>query len=295
MTPNNSSIINHCRLLFTAFLIATLSLVAVTPAQADKLRMVNGESGLNRYAKGLLHLIESKLEQKFEWDETTEGSTASRITQMLADDQLDIVWYATVAEFEEKMRPIRIPIYKGLLGYRIFMIKKGNQSKFDGIKTLDDLKSISIGQGHLWADTLIMEANGINVTKVTQYARHFYMLDGDRFLAFPRGVHEPWAEIANYPELELTVEKNLLMAYTNPFYFFVRKDNKALADKIERGFRRAIEDGSFDKYFLADPTINDVLTKANMQNRTVIRLKNPTLPPLTPVEDETLWFDPYKL
>lgn len=45
------------------------------------------------------------------------------------------------------------------------------------------------------------------------------MLDGGRFAAYPRGVHEPWSEIAGRPELELAVEKKLMLAYKMPMYF----------------------------------------------------------------------------
>lgn len=262
-------------------------------ASAEQLRMVTGEDGIAAYAKGVLRIILSKLpEGKYQWDDSASSGTEARITQMVADGNLEICWYATTREFEEKLQPIRIPLYKGLLGYRVFMIKQGNQHLFNNINTLEDLKTISIGQGRAWADTLIMEANGLEVVKVTMYDGLFHMLDGDRFQAFPRGVHEPWAEMKRWPDLALTVEEGLLMQYVNPFYFFVQKGNDELYNDIEQGFRAAIADGSFNEYFLADPTINDVINRANLQNRTVIKIKNPLLPEKTPVNDLSLWFDP---
>jgi hypothetical protein len=214
---------------------------------------------------------------------------------MLADNELDIVWYATTNDFEELMQPIRIPIYRGLLGYRVLMIKGGTQHKFDGIKTLEDLRRVSLGQGRLWADTDVLTANGLNVVKVMKYENLFFMLDGDRFDGFPRGAHEPWGEIKRYPQLSLTVENNISLVYTNPFYFFVNKSNTDLARLLEKGFRIAIEDGSFNNYFMNDATVKDAIEKSNLKNRIIIPLNNPTLPKLTPVNDKTLWFDPYSL
>ena len=263
---------------------------------AEPLRMVQGVNGVARYSKGVLHLIEKEIpDVHFEWDETTPSTTEARIIEMIDANKLDICWYATTNEFESRMLPIRIPLYRGLLGYRVLMIREGTQSKFDNIETLDDLKRISLGQGRFWADTDILVANGLNVVKVTQYNSLFYMLDGGRFDAFPRGVHEPWYEIPNWPDLSLTVEKHLMMQYTNPFYFFVNKNNTRLAGIIEKAFRKAIDDGSFQQYFLNDPTIKDVLLKANIDKRHVIRLKNPSLPPQTPVDEKKLWFDPFEL
>lgn len=264
-------------------------------AHAKPLRMVEGRDGIPAYAKGLLELVLSKIPEQYEWQETIPSNTETRITQMLADNELDIVWYATTKEFEELMQPIRIPIYKGLLGYRVLMIKTGTQHKFDNMKTLADLRKVSLGQGTRWADTDVLEANGLNVVKVMKYDSLFYMLDGDRFDAFPRGAHEPWREIESFPTLALSVENKLLLSYTNPFYFFVNKANTELAENIKKGFRIAMEDGSFDAYFMNDPTVQDVIQKANLHNRLIIPLKNPTLPEQTPVDDKSLWFDPYSL
>lgn len=263
------------------------------PLSAKPLRMIDSSDGIPQYAKGLLRLALSKIPEKYEWDESTANSTENRNIQMIQDGQLDIVWYATTNDFEERMLPIRICIFKGLLGYRALMIKKGTQHKFNGIKTIEDLRRISVGQGTMWADTNVLIANQLNVVKVMKYDGLFFMLDGDRFDAFPRGIHEPWNEIANRPTLQLDVEENLILAYTNPFYFFVNKNNTELARNIEKGLRIALEDGSFDEYLRNDPSIGAALAKANLKNRIIIPLKNPSLPPKTPVDDKSLWFDPY--
>ncbi|TVZ38537.1 extracellular solute-binding protein (family 3) [Alteromonadaceae bacterium 2753L.S.0a.02] len=293
MKKNLKSLLQKGRFNLSALALAIAT--AYAPAKAEPMRIVAGEDGVAAYAKGVLKIVLSKLPERFEWDESTPSTTEARITQMLIDNKLDLVWLATTNDFEDRLHPIRIPLYKGLFGYRIFMIKRGTQNRFEGIQNLQDITRLSIGQGRLWADTDIMEANGIDVVKVTKYESLFYMLDGDRFDAFPRGVHEPWYEMARYPDLELTVEKNIMMSYPNAFYFFVNKDNTALAEKIERGFRIAIEDGSFDEYFFNDPTVTNVLKNANLASRKVIKLRNPLLPPKTPLEDKALWFDPSTL
>lgn len=276
-------------------LLVCCLLVPSLNAQAKPLRMVAGNEGIPTYAKGLLKLALSKIPERYEWDDSTPTNTEARVIQMIVENQLDVCWYASTNEFEERMQPIRIPMYRGLLGYRVLMIKKGTQSKFDGIRTLEDLRRVSLASGRFWADTDVLVANGLNVVKVLKYDGMFFMLDGNRFDAFPRGAHEPWSEITRYPQLELEVEKNLLLVYSNPFYFFVNKSNTELAKNIEKGLRIAIEDGSFNEYFLNDPTVKDVITKANLKNRTIIPLKNPGLPKLTPLDDKSLWFDPYSL
>jgi Bacterial extracellular solute-binding proteins, family 3 len=268
-------------------------LLAALQAHAKPVRTVQGNNSIEIYAKGLLTLALSKMPEKYEIQESAPNTSEERMVSMLMDNQLDVVWYATTNDLEERLHPIRICIYRGLLGYRVLMIKKGTQHKFDGIKTVEDLKRVSLGQGRFWADTNVLTANNLNVVKVLKYEGIFYMLDGDRFDAFPRGAHEPWSEMQRYPKLALDVEQNLLISYTNPFYFFVNKSNTKLATDIERGLRIAIEDGSFTEYFLNDPTVKDVMAKANLKNRTLIKLDNPGLPKKTPVDDASLWFDPY--
>lgn len=262
-------------------------------ANAKPIRMVQGGNSIETYAKGLLKLALSKVPQKYEMQETVPNNSEERMISMLLDKDLEIVWYATTNDLEERLLPIRICIYRGLLGYRVLMIKKGAQYKFDGIKTREDLKRVSLGQGRFWADTSVLSANGLNVVKVMKYEGLFHMLDGDRFDAFPRGAHEPWSEMQRYPKLALEVEQNLVLSYTNPFYFFVDKSNTQLAADVERGLRIAIEDGSFDEYFFSNPTVKDVMTKANLKGRVLIPLENPGLPKKTPIDDESLWFDPY--
>lgn len=262
---------------------------------AKTVRTVQGNNSIETYARGLLKLALSKLPEKYDIQETIPSNSEERMVSMVMDNELEVVWYATTNDLEERMQPIRIPIYRGLLGYRVLMIKKGTQHIFDGIKTNEDLKRVSLGQGRFWADTNVLTANNLNVVKVMKYEGLFYMLDGGRFDAFPRGVHEPWAEMQRYPKLALDVEQNLLVSYTNPFYFFVNKTNNQLAQDIERGLRIAIEDGSYDEYFFNDPTVKDVINKANLKNRSIIHLDNPSLPKNTPLDDKSLWFDPYSL
>src|SRR5690606_22221972 len=159
------------------------------------------------------------------------------------------------------------------------------------VQTFEDLRTITFGQGNTWADTQILESNGLTVVKVNKYPSLFFMVDGGRFDAFPRGVQEPWGEIAQRPQLELTVEKRLMLVYRMPFDLFVGKDDVQLAADLERGLKLAIADGKFDEIFFNDPTVKSVLENANLQDRLVFELKNPTLPPETPVNDPTLWLD----
>lgn len=246
----------------------------------------------DKYAFKMLQLALSYCNGKYKiTSDIANDKTLARTMSEIESGDVDVMWTATDQEKEDKLLPVRIPLYKGLFGYRIFIINKENQSKFANIETLADLKKLSLGQGTSWADTKILEANGLNVVKTMKYPSLMYMVDGGRFDAFPRGVHEPWAEVINYPKLNLMVEPRIMLVYKMPFYLFVNKNNAGLANDIEQGFNLAISDGSFNKHFYANSAVQKVIENANMRNRKIFELKNPNLPEKTPVDRPELWLD----
>lgn len=249
------------------------------------------------YAIKMLELALSHLDKPYKLQTSYEKYTQSKTNEELKNNGLiNVIWEASDKTMEEEFKPIRICLYKGLLGYRILIINKKNQEKFDRIETLDELKKLTYGQGRFWADTRILEANQFNVVKVTKYTNLFFMVDGERFDAFPRGVLEPFNELAKRPQLSnLAVEKNLMIVYKMPYYLFVEKNNQQLADDLEIGLNRAIADGSFDKTFFNDPSIQDVIEKADMKNRRIFYIDNPVLSDATPLSRSELWLDPKTL
>lgn len=279
------------------WLACMLGLVSLPALAQEKTLKVNDSSDPNGpYAVKMIELALKHVDRKYKLIVGKEPYSQTKIMEEVSTGGLDLFWNSSNAEKEATFRPIRICLYKGLLGNRIFIINKDNQAKFDNVKTLDDLKRLTIGQGKTWADTKILEANGLNVVKANKYESLFYMVDGGRFDAFSRGVHEPFGELASHPNLpNLTVEKGLMLVYRMPFYLFVNKDNKTLAEDLENGLNRAIADGSFDQTFFNDPSVKDVLAKANMKSRRAFYLDNPTLSKETPLDRKELWFDPQSL
>ncbi|QAU34951.1 hypothetical protein [Janthinobacterium sp. 17J80-10] len=210
------------------------------------------------------------------------------LLQLEKGADIDVLWSMTSREREQKLRPIRIPIDKGLTGYRVFLIKRENLQKFARVRTLDQLRHYEAGQGSHWPDTRILQANGLNVYGATVYENLFSMLDAARFDYFPRSITEVWDEIEAHPERSLVIEPTILLTYPAAAYYFVNKDNQALASAIETGLLRAIRDGSFDLLF--DEYYGEFIRKADLRNRKVIRLQNPLLSEQTPFSQRHLWF-----
>ncbi|NRA22919.1 MAG: transporter substrate-binding domain-containing protein [Oleispira sp.] len=224
-----------------------------------------------------------------------KGMNVGRAIEFLKADDIEtvnVIWTTLSESRESSLRPIRIPIRKGLLGYRIFLIKKQDQAKFAGIQALEELKELRVGQGHIWNDVVVFKKNGFEVVTGANYEGLFRMLVEGRFDYFSRGINEAPEEYESrkdkYPDL--FIEDTILLYYPWPKYFFTSKNNHALAQRIEKGLRMMIQDGSFEEIFLEYHEKD--IERVNLKSRRLFRIENPLLPDTTPLDQKVLWFDP---
>jgi hypothetical protein len=280
------------KLLKISCLTLLLSTPQMTMAETKTLKVNDSNDPNGPYTVSMIQLALDHMDTKYNLQVGHENFTQARANEEVKTGRLDLIWTTTGKETEEKLEAVRIPLFKGLLGCRIFIINKNNQFKFDNIQTFEDLKKLTYGQGKTWADGKILEANGLKVIKTNKYENLFHMVEGERFDAFPRGVHEPFGEIEKRPNLNLAVEKNILLIYKMDLYLYTSKANSKLAKELEDGFNKAIADGSFDKLFYSSPQVKDIVEKANMKNRKVFYLDNPTLSKETPLDRKELWANP---
>jgi hypothetical protein len=245
--------------------------------------------------KEILHTALEKTVQTYgpyELHASATGMNEARyLAQLEVGQIINIAWSSTSKEKENALLPIRIPLRKGLLGYRIALIASANQGKIDEVRTTDDLRKLIFGQGLGWGDVGVYEANGIKVRQAN-YDNLFKMTSVGRIDLFPRGIGEIFAEYEHYAKDNptLAIEKHLLIYYPWPYYFFVNKKDAALADRIKAGLEIMRKDGSFDAIFLKYNS--ESIKKADIRNRRVIHLDNPELPPETPLNDASLWYVP---
>nr|WP_315476080.1 transporter substrate-binding domain-containing protein [uncultured Undibacterium sp.] len=228
----------------------------------------------------------------FELQASSQNTNGLRYLNNLANDSnLNVVWSSTTEEKERNYLPIRIPLRKGLLGYRLMLVHKDKQALLKDVESLQDLKKFSVGQGVGWDDVKLYEANGIEVIEA-KYSNLFRMLSYKRFDFFPRGINEIFTEFekesAQNPDL--VIDENLLIHYPWPYYFFVSKSNPQLQKRLELGLRKMIKDGSFDAIFWKYN--GKAIEAVNFKKRRIIHMKNHLLPRETPLNDATLWFRP---
>lgn len=207
-----------------------------------------------------------------------------RLRTEMMHDVVDVLWSPTSAEFEQHMLPVRVSLLKELNNYRLLLIRKNEQPRFSAITSLEDLRKLRGGMGSQWTDTSIMEYNSLPVVHAVGYGKLFKMLAAKRFDYFSRGLYQIQAEVNFYPELELQIEQQLMLSYSNEVYFFVNKKNTVLAARLEKGLDIALNDGSFDELFNSIPRYRWGMDLLKNHQRRVIELR--PLPADLPAVDE---------
>lgn len=211
------------------------------------------------------------------------------------DGSMDVFFSMGSPDYEEEFQAIYIPIYRGLMGMRLAIVTQEKQDIFANVTTINELSDFKAGQGKLWTDAKILQQNGIPLVLEVKYQNLFRMLEADRFDYFPRGVHEPWTEIASHKSLNLVVDKHIMLHYDAPFYYFVNKNNTELAAHLTEQLEAMVAEGSAQALFYQDSEVKIALQQADFSNRKTIKLINPYLTDKTPLNKKELWFDPSDL
>lgn len=225
---------------------------------------------------------------------TPKPMPQSRAEQSLEqnDGKVQLMWTMTTKAREETLLPVRIPIYKGLIGWRIALVRREDKNWLAKVKTLSDLRPLRVGQRADWPDTRVLRHNGLQVITSQSYDSLFRMLDAGRFDLFPREAVVAWNEQAraNQEGLALEVDEHIAIHYPSAFYFFTSRARADLAIAIERGLEAMIADGSYEQLF--QQYHGETIKRAGLERRTVIELENPDLPPQTPFQRQELWYRP---
>jgi len=212
-----------------------------------------------------------------------------------SDIQVNVVVLTIAPEWNDVLLPVRIPVLRGLLGYRLLLIHRGDADRFRGINTLADLRQVSFGSVKHWVDTAIMEKAGLNVVTGTTFDGIYKMLQAHRFETLTRGVHQIESEMAAIgkdPDSDIIVEPHLLLHYYLPVYFWFSrdKDGQRRAERVKAGLLAMVADGSLERMF--DARFGAVIQKYDLAHRTIIDLPNPLISAEDPVRDPRFWYRP---
>jgi len=244
------------------------------------------------YYDQLAKLATSKLDAErgpCDFDAVPFMSHSRKFTE-LRNNKLDIVGNVSSTDLEERHQPIKIPVLMGLHGVRLLVIKKGQEAKFSGVKSLDDLRNLTAGVVHDWQVADVLNENSLPVTTNDDYESLFRMLERGRIDYIPLAIFEVVKEVARRPQYGIVVEPSLLLQYPSTDYFFVNPARPELRDRLTQGLRRAIGDGSRSRLLESIYGMRAIIKETAISSRQVITLGNSADPPDAPRDEPAFWY-----
>ena len=278
--PKLRRLLCACLMLLAAAAVAEP--VVIHYPQAESIDDERGEYGLTLLQ---LALAKSGGRYRVELSPTRMQQNRALVELQSGSGRIDIVATMTSVEREETLLPVRIPLTRGMIGWRLGLLRADRKELLREVRALADLKQFTTAQGHDWPDLRILRHSGLKVSPVAVYSSLFGMLNAERIDWVPRSANEIWAEAAHHPGL--AIDAHIVLHYVTADYFFVNRNNPALAEAVRAGLEAALADGSFAQLF--DLHYGPLLRKARFGQRRVIELPNPLLPPQTPLARKELW------
>lgn len=169
-------------------------------------------------------------------------------------------------------------LMKGILGYRILIIRSADAQKFAAIKSADELKKLRMGIPATWADAGLFRHNGYPVVEKGSFDDLFQRLENNEFDYVTFGANEVTGVFNERAAKsgKLMIEPALLVYYPFPLVFYVNPQQQALAERVTDGLRTITANGELDNIF--NRYYGDLLAQLNLAKRTRITLENPILP-----------------
>lgn len=195
------------------------------------------------------------------------------------DNGADIlVTVAGNVKFNNKKKII-IPqsLTKGLLGYRLLIIRNESQQQFKNISSIKELQSLSVGIPATWGDAEIFRKNDYNVVEEGIYDELFRLLRRKRFDYTTLGVNEIEDAFEHKARLigGLIVEPSAMVYYPFPLVFYVSSKAPQLAERVAAGLNATISCDEYEKIF--DAHHGDFVRRLNLKGRKIFSLENPFL------------------
>ncbi|MGC0117906.1 hypothetical protein [Pseudoalteromonas piscicida] len=258
----------------------------IFPLKAQETTEIRISAGADPYIIELLTLSLSYQVESARLVSVRSIPSQDRAVRLLGEKGgLDVSWLVTNSQREKAASAIRIPLVKGILGYRVPLVHKHNQALLSGVRYIGDLRRVTFGLRRDWPDHQIFERNGLSVTSFSQEDSGYDMLLKKRFDVLPSDLVSIEAALS---DTDLVADQHVVFYYPSAVYFFVSHDNPLLHSQIEKGLKSALQDGRFEALFLKHFSAR--LEKLDLKNKTVIELDNPNLPPSAPLEVPFYWY-----
>ncbi len=194
---------------------------------------------------------------------------------------INILYSGYSKEREATTRMIYVPLTRGLLGNRMFIIHKKADTLFKNITRLEQLTNrITIGVGTTRPEEIILPSAGFSIVRGPGNQLIPMFLRG-RFTGLLYGLDEidlVYRAIASRkPSNNTLINKDILLSYKFDSFFFVQPDDETRANLVEEGLERAYASGAFMKHFKGFPPIQVGLSLVETHKPKVFKVINPDL------------------
>lgn len=278
MKPNSITTLGLCLM----WLLSILVMVKPVYAQHANVTLVRyyddpRDVVINGYYYKLLEMALKKTEKQygpFKLELVMKHQVARDVLRHLrVGDGVDVVSSNMSLARAWVLRAVKVPLTKGYIGCRLIMVNQADKNMFKNVMNAEQLNKFRLGQEYDWPDVQILEENGVHVVTTQTYDSLFTMLANHAIDGFPRGVYEIASEIKERPKMHFAIANGIYLKYPEDFFFYVKKDNLALAKRIKEGLLAGKKDGSFDRIFRED--IQPLIDAAHLGMRRMIKMSNP--------------------
>ncbi len=237
--------------------------------QQYELKLLDAALAASRQKYGDYHISE----------DVTELS-ASQESAVFRAHQADV--FVTVAGNPKLKNEQKIivthPLMKGLLGYRLLIVRQQDLNKFAAIQNAASFKQLSMGIPQGWADADLFRHNGYAVVEGGTYATLFDSLAAKKFDYVALGANEIETAFKNRAETykAFSIEPSKLLYYPFALVFYVNPNRPELATRLRDGLHVIEQSGEAERLF--KEATGDIINRLHLLERKIFRLENPILP-----------------
>ncbi len=271
-------------LFFTPLLLATSTACAGQAPASMTVRLAQAEerqeSPLIQYRVDLLTaaLAADGVKASIVGCSKVDTSTADQRQAIhVRDNQgCDAIVTSAGGEITRGLAVVPFPIYLGGGGLRVLLMTPESLGKAPHPLNLDGLRRLSFGSGSTWADTQILEFNGLHVEKTPVYRQLFVQLRKQRFDALSRSIFEVGPELAGIARDGIVLEPSVVLQYGrlgSDLFIYVSRENVELRERLNRGLRKLYCSGEFQRLLRTHASTRDMWTLVRPDARRSVTLQ----------------------
>lgn len=186
----------------------------------------------------------------------------------------DVIATSAGGKASRELSIVPVPLYLGGGGYRVFMANQHGHDRAAKVRSLAELRKLSIGSGPDWIDSNIMLDSGLNLVQA-EYIHLFSMLAIKRFDLLTRAIYEVTGEFRNIGlEDGIVLEPRLMLHYPNDLFFYVAPERKDLQEDLYKGMKILYCNGELQRHISQHYSTRSMRTLVRPERRLVFELPN---------------------